>query len=69
MRPITSKENVMANKYSKSNISTKAQEEKKIQVYKEEKSSLNKGARIMAIVMIVALVVTFCLMTGLSFFD
>ncbi len=59
----------MANKYSKSNISTKAQEEKKIQVYQEEKSSLNTGARIMAIVMIVALVVTFCLMTGLSFFD
>lgn len=59
----------MANKYSKSNISTKVQDEKKKQVYQEEKSSLNKGARIMAIVMIVALVVTFCLMTGLSFFD
>ena len=59
----------MANKYSKSNISTKAQDEKKQQVYKDEKSNLNKGARIMAIVMIIALVVTFCLMTGLSFFD
>lgn len=59
----------MANKYSKSNISNKAKEEKFMQEYQESKSKLNKGARIMAIVMIIALVVTFTLMTGLFVFD
>ena len=59
----------MANKYSKSNISDKAKEEKAIKVHQEEKSKLNTGARIMAIIMIIALIVSFCLMAGLSLFN
>ena len=59
----------MANKFSKSNTSAKAKEEKTMQDYRESRSRLNKGARIMAIIMIIALVVTFTLMTGLFAFE
>lgn len=59
----------MANKYSKSNISTKAKKEKQVKDYQESKSKLNTGARIMAIIMIIALGVTFTLMAGLFVFD
>lgn len=59
----------MANKYSKSNISSKEKEKKTIQQYEESRSKLNKAARVMAIIMIVALVVTFTVMTGLFAFS
>lgn len=46
----------MANKYSKSNSSSKKKEEKKMEDYENSKKSLNKGARILAIVMIATMV-------------
>lgn len=46
----------MANKYSKKNNSSKKQEEKKMQDYEQSRESLNKGSRILAIVMIVTMV-------------
>ena len=59
----------MANKYSKSNISTKAKEEKEVRAYEESKSRLKLSTRIVAIVMIVAVGLTFTIMTGLFLFD
>lgn len=55
----------MANKYSKSNISNKAKEEKSMEDYRERSNKINKSARVMAIVMIAALVVTFVITAGL----
>ena len=59
----------MANKYSKSNISKKEQEKKTIQNYEKSRKKLNTVARILAIVMIIALIVTFCLMSSAFLFD
>lgn len=59
----------MANKYSKSNISSKEKEKKTMQQYEESRSKLNKAARVMAIIMIVALIVTFTVMAGFFAFS
>lgn len=58
----------MANKYSKSNNSVKAKEQKTMQDYEDQRKRLNKGARIMAIIIIVTMVVFYVLSSGLSFF-
>ena len=59
----------MANKYSKSNISTKEKEKKTMQHYEERRNKLNTTARVIAIVMIIALVVTFTLFSSAFLFD
>ncbi|MBQ0017822.1 MAG: hypothetical protein KBS63_01240 [Clostridiales bacterium] len=41
----------MANKYSKTNSSSKAREQKYMEDYEKSRNRLNKGARIMALVM------------------
>jgi hypothetical protein len=56
----------MANKYSKSNISSKASEAKTMQEYEERRKRLNTGAKVMAIVLIAAMVVFYVLTAGLS---
>lgn len=59
----------MANKYSKSNKSTKAYEEKSMQQYEEQRKRLNTGAKIMAILVAVAMIVTTFLASGVFFLD
>ena len=59
----------MANKYSKSNNSVRAQENRSMQQYEEQRRRLNTGARIMAILVAVAMVVTTFLASGLFIFD
>lgn len=59
----------MANKYSKSNNSTKAQERKTMQEYEERRRKLNIGAKIMAIIIIFTMVVFYVLSSGLTFMD
>ena len=59
----------MANKYSKSNNSGKAQEHKSMQEYEEQRKRLNTGARVMAILVAAAMVVTTFLACGLFLFD
>ena len=49
----------MANKYSKSNTSTKAQENKTMKEYEERRKRLNTGAKIMAIILVVTMVVVY----------
>lgn len=55
----------MANKYSKSNNSSKAAENKTMQDYAERRKRLNKGARIMALVLVAAMVVFYVISAGL----
>ena len=59
----------MANKYSKSNNSGKAQEHKSMQEYEEQRKRLNTGARVMAILVAAAMGVTTFLASGLFLFD
>lgn len=59
----------MANKYSKTNKSTKAAEENAMQKYEEQRQRLNTGAKVMAIVVCVAMVVTMFLASGVFFLD
>ena len=59
----------MANKYSKSNKSTKAYEEKSMQQYEEQRKRLNTGAKIMAILVALAMIVTTFLASGVFFLD
>ena len=60
---------IMANKYSKSNKSTKAYEEKSMQQYEEQRKRLNTGAKIMAILVALAMIVTTFLASGVFFLD
>lgn len=55
----------MANKYSKSNISKKAAEEKTMQDYEERRKKLNTGAKIMALVLAAAMIVFYVISAGL----
>ena len=55
----------MANKYSKSNNSTKAAEKKTMQDYEERRKRLNTGAKIMALVLAAAMVVFYVISAGL----
>lgn len=59
----------MANKYSKSNNSSKSSENKTMKQYEEQRERLNKGAKIMAIVVAVAMIVTTFLASGVFFLD
>ena len=59
----------MANKYSKSNNSSRTQENKTMQQYEEQRKRLNTGAKIMAILVAVAMVVTTFLASGLFIFE
>ena len=59
----------MANKYSKSNKSSKAAEEKAMQKYEEQRKRLNTTAKIMAIVVSLAMIVTTFLAAGVFFWD
>ena len=55
----------MANKYSKSNISKKAAEEKTMQGYEERRKKLNTGAKIMALILAASMVVFYVISAGL----
>lgn len=55
----------MANKYSKSNNSSKAAESKTMQEYDDRRRRLNKGARIMALVLVAAMIVFYVISAGL----
>ena len=59
----------MANKYSKSNNSSKASENKTMKQYEEQRERLNKSAKIMAIVVAIAMIVTTFLASGVFFLD
>ena len=55
----------MANKYSKSNISKKAAEEKTMKDYEERRKKLNTGAKIMALILAASMVVFYVISAGL----
>ena len=55
----------MANKYSKSNNSAKAAEDKTMKEYEERRKRLNRGARIMALVLVAAMIVFYVISAGL----
>ncbi|MBQ3291685.1 MAG: hypothetical protein IJH43_04840 [Mogibacterium sp.] len=59
----------MANKYSKSNNSSKNKELRTIEDYQERQKRLNKGAKIMAIILIASMVVFYVLSAGLTLFE
>ena len=59
----------MANKYSKSNTSTKAQENKTMKEYEERRKRLNTGAKIMAIILVVTMVVFYVISAGAALFN
>ena len=62
----------MANKYSKANTQNKSgrgETSRDMQQYEEQRTRLNTGARIMAILVIAAMVVTTFLAAGIFLFD
>ncbi len=62
----------MANKYSKANTQNKSgngETSRNMHQYEEKRTRLNAGARIMAILVIAAMVVTTFLATGIFLFD
>jgi predicted nucleic acid-binding Zn ribbon protein len=59
----------MANKYSKSNNSTKAAEARTMQEYEKRRQRINTGAKIMAIILIGAMVVFYVISAGLFLMD
>ena len=59
----------MANKYSRSNKSSKASEAKTMQDYEERRKKLNKGAKIMALLLVASMVVFYVISAGLFLWD
>ena len=59
----------MANKFSKSNKSSKAAEERTMQDYEERRKRLNRGARIMALILVASMVVFYVISAGLFLFN
>ena len=59
----------MANRYSKSNNSQQHMQDKSMQKYEEQRKRLNTGAKIMAILVAAAMIVTTFLASGVFFFD
>ena len=62
----------MANKYSKANTQnrdSRNESSRSMQQYEEQRTRLNTGARIMAILVIAAMVVTTFLAAGIFLFD
>ena len=57
----------MANKYSKSNTQKQDIEKSKMKQYEESRERLNTGARVMAILVIIAMVVVAFLSAGVYF--
>ena len=67
--PRTEKVIKMANKYSKSNNSTKAAENRTMQEYEERRKRLNRGARVMALVLVAAMIVFYVISAGLFLWE
>ena len=59
----------MANKYSKSNKSSKAAEERTMKEYEERRKRLNRGAKSMALVLVASMVVCYGISAGLFLMD
>lgn len=59
----------MANKYSKSNNSSKAAEKKTMQDYEERRKRLNRGAKIMALILVASMIVFYVISAGLFLWD
>lgn len=59
----------MANRYSKSNRTGKAPTDRPMEQYEEQRKKLNTGAKIMAILVAVAMIVTTFLASGVFFLD
>ena len=59
----------MANRYSKSNNSQQHMQDKSMQKYEEQRKRLNTGAKVMAILVVAAMIVTTFLASGVFFFD
>ena len=59
----------MANKYSKSNTSRKAAEEKTTQDYEERRKRLNRGAKIMALILVATMIVFYVISAGLFLWE
>ena len=59
----------MANRYSKSNNSQQHIQDKSMQKYEEQRKRLNTGAKVMAILVAAAMIVTTFLASGVFFFD
>ena len=59
----------MANKYSKSNKSSRAAEERTMQEYEERRKKLNRGAKIMALILVATMVVFYVISAGLFLFN
>ena len=59
----------MANRYSKSNNSQQHIQDKSMQKYDEQRKRLNTGAKVMAILVAAAMIVTTFLASGVFFFD
>ena len=59
----------MANKYSRSNTSKKAAEEKTMQDYEDRRRKINIGAKIMALVLAAAMIVFYVISAGLFLWD
>ena len=59
----------MENKYSKSNQSSKAAEAKSMQKYEEQRKKLNTTAKVVAIVVSLAMIITTFLAAGVFFWD
>ena len=55
----------MANKYSRSNNSRKAAEEKTMQDYEERRKKLNRGAKIMALILVASMIAFYVISAGL----
>ena len=60
---------LMANKYSKGNNSQKSSEGKSMQKYEEQRKRLNNGAKVMAVIVALAMIVTTFLASGVFFLD
>ena len=59
----------MANKYSKSNNSSRSMETKSMKKYEDQRRRLNNTAKVVAIIVAVAMVVTMFLASGVFFLD
>ena len=59
----------MANKYSKSNNSRKAAEKKTMQDYEERRKRLNKGAKVMALILVASMIVFYVISAGAFLWD
>ena len=59
----------MANKYSKSNNSTKAAENKTMKDYEERRKKLNTGAKIMALILVASMIIFYVISASAFLWD